>query len=197
MNALVINSSGRTDQSVSRKLVAEVVAELTARNPGLSTTHRDVSTSLPFVNDLMISGFYVPDAARTAEQQQALAFSNQLVEELKDADVLVIGAPMYNFGIPASLKTWVDLIARAGLTFSVSERGYEGLLKGKKAYVVVTSGGVEVGSAYDLATPYLRFILGFVGITDVEFISAGQLNLLGEQPLASAREAIRQLQPAV
>jgi FMN-dependent NADH-azoreductase len=142
----------------------------------------------------MIGGFYIPAEQRTPEQQQALAFSDLLVQELMAADVLVIGAPIYNFGIPASLKSWVDLIARAGLTFKFSEAGPEGLLVGKKAYLVVTSGGVEVGSPYDLATPYLRQVLGFVGITDVEVISADRLNLLGEQPIGTAREAIRQIQ---
>lgn len=197
MNALVINSSGRTELSVSRKLTAELVAELAVKHPGLHITHRDVAIGLPFVNGLMISGFYVPDEQRTPEQRQALAFSDELVEELKAADVLVIGAPIYNFSIPASLKAWVDLIARAGLTFSYSEAGPKGLLTGKKAYLVVTSGGVEVGSPYDLATPYLRQALGFMGITDVVVISADRLNLLGEQPIGVAREAIQQIHAQV
>jgi FMN-dependent NADH-azoreductase len=193
MNALVVNSSGRTEQSVSRQLVAELVARLKANHADFHVTYRDVATSLPFVNDLMIGGFYLPEAHRTAEQRQALAFSDQLVQELKSADVLIIGAPIYNFGIPAALKTWVDLIARAGLTFQYSAVGPEGLLQGKRAYLVVTSGGVAVGSPADLATPYLRQILAFVGITDVQLISADQLSLLGEQPLGAARAAIQQL----
>jgi|SRR6476661_511825 len=193
MKALVINSSGRTELSVSRKLVAELVAQLSTAHPDLHVTHRDVATSLPFVNDLMIGGFYIPDEQRSPEQQQALAFSNQLVAELQAADVLVLGVPIYNFGIPAALKSYIDLICRAGLTFSFSEAGPKGLLEGKKAYLVVTSGGVEVGSSYDLATPYLRQVLAFVGITDLEIISADRLNLLGEVPLASARQAIQQI----
>ncbi|WP_046246350.1 FMN-dependent NADH-azoreductase [Hymenobacter terrenus] len=197
MNALVVNSSGRTEQSVSRKLVAELVAELSTKHPGLQTTYRDVAIGLPFVNDLMIGGFYIPDEQRTAEQRQALIWSDELVQELQAADVLVIGVPIYNFSIPASLKAWVDLIARAGLTFKFSEAGPEGLLKGKKAYLVVTSGGLPVGSPADLATPYLRQVLAFVGITDVHIISADQLNLLGEQPVGTAREAIRQIHAVV
>ncbi|WP_210518372.1 FMN-dependent NADH-azoreductase [Hymenobacter terricola] len=193
MNALVVNSSGRTELSVSRKLTAELVHQLTLNHPSLHVTQRDVSTSLPFVNDLMIGGFYIPEARRTPEQQQALAFSNQLVAELQAADVLIIGVPIYNFGIPAALKSYVDLICRAGLTFSYSEAGPKGLLVGKKAYLVVTSGGTEVGSSYDLATPYLRQLLGFLGITDVEIIGAGQLSLLGEVPLMAARAAIQQI----
>lgn len=193
MNALVVNSSGRTEQSVSRKLTAELVAELAAKHPGLHITDRDVAAGLPFVNDLMISGFYIPAEQRTPEQTQALALSDQLVQELIATDVLVIGAPIYNFTVPAALKAWVDLICRAGLTFAVSPAGYEGLLHGKKAYVMVTSGGVPVGSAYDLTSSYLRQVLGFVGITDVTFIGAGQLAILGEQPIADAQAAIQQL----
>lgn len=193
MNALVINSSGRTDLSVSRKLTAELVAELASKHPDLQTTYRDVATSLPFVNDLMIGGFYIPVEQRTPEQAQAVAFSDQLTQELIAADVLVIGAPIYNFTVPAALKAWIDLVCRAGLTFKASPAGYEGLLHGKKAYVVVTSGGVPVGSPYDLASPYMRQVLGFIGITDVTVISAGQLNILGDQPIADAQAAIQQI----
>lgn len=193
MNALVVNSSGRTALSVSRQLVAELVAELSAKHSDLHFIYRDVAAGLPCVSDPMIAGFYLPAAQRTAEQVQALALSDLLVQELKAADVLIIGAPIYNFSIPASLKLWIDLIARAGLTFSLTEEGFKGLLHDKKAYLVVTSGGVEVGSPYDLATPYLRQILGFVGITDVDIISADQLNLLGEQPIGAAREAIQHI----
>jgi FMN-dependent NADH-azoreductase len=193
MNALVINSSGRAEQSVSRKLVAELVAELTAKHPGLQVKHRDAAAGLPFVNDTMIAGFYLPDEQRTPEQRQALAFSDELVRELQAADVLVIGAPIYNFSIPAALKAWVDLVARAGLTFRFTEAGPEGLLQNKKTYLVIASGGVEVGSPYDLASPYMRQVLGFIGITDVHIISADRLNLLGEQPIGAAQEAIRQI----
>ena len=197
MNALVVNSSGRTEQSVSRRLVAELVAELATKHPDLHTTARDVATDLPFVNDAMIAGFYIPAEQRTPEQVQAVAFSDLLTQELIAADVLVIGAPIYNFTIPASLKAWIDLVCRAGLTFKVSPAGYEGLLHGKKAYVVVTSGGVPVGSPYDLNSSYMRQVLGFLGITDVTIIGAGQLSVLGEQkPLADARTAIRALHAA-
>lgn len=179
--------------SVSRQLVAELVTELGTKHPGLHVSYRDVAAGLPFVDDLMIGGFYVPAAQRTDEQVRALAFSDLLVEELKAADIVIIGAPIYNFSIPASLKAWVDLVARAGLTFSYSAAGPEGLLHHKKVYLVVTSGGVEVGSPYDLSTPYMRQMMGFLGLTDVEIISAGQLNLLGEQPIGVAREAIQQI----
>lgn len=197
MNALVVNSSGRTEYSVSRQLVAELMTELEIKHPDLHVHYRDVAAGMPYVNDLMIAGFYTPVDARSADQTQALAFSDLLVQELKAADMLIIGAPIYNFSIPAALKAWIDLIARAGLTFSFSADGPMGLLHDKKAYLVVASGGVEVGSPYDMATPYLRQVLGFVGITDVEIISADQLNLLGEQPIGSAREAIQRIHAIV
>jgi len=109
-----------------------------------------------------------------------LAHSDELIAELEAADTIVIGVPVYNFAIPAALKAWVDQIARARRTFRYTETGPEGLLKGKKAYLVVASGGVPVGSDYDFATGYLRHVLGFVGITDVTVIEAGQQMMDGE-----------------
>lgn len=194
MNVLVVNSSGRTGQhSVTRQLIDELVEQLGSHHAGLNVIYRDAAAGLPFVNDLMIGGLYIPEDQRTTEQRQALAFSDELVQELKSADVLILGSPIYNFGIPAAMKAYIDLIARAGLTFKFSEAGPEGLLKGKKAYVITASGGTEVGSPYDMATPYLRAVLGFVGITDVEVIGADRLNLIGDGQVSLAREAIQKI----
>ncbi|RAK65212.1 FMN-dependent NADH-azoreductase [Hymenobacter edaphi] len=196
MNALVINSSGRTEQSVSRKLVAELVAELLVLYPKLHVNYRDVARGIPLVDDQMIEGFFTPDEYRTPELRQALAVSDELVDELRAADVLIIGAPVYNLSIPACLKAWLDLVVRMGLTFTHSSAGYEGLLTTRKAYLVVTSGSVAVGTPWDFATPYLRTILGFMGIVDVEIISATQLIVLSEAPISEAREAIHHLATA-
>ncbi|PJJ60582.1 FMN-dependent NADH-azoreductase [Hymenobacter chitinivorans] len=193
MHVLVVNSSGRTALSVSRQLVAELVTELVAQQPASRITYRDVAAGLPFVDEVMISGLYIAPDEQTAEQRQALRLSDQLVAEVQAADVLVIGVPIYNFSIPAALKAWIDQIVRAGLTFAFLESGYAGLLHGKKVYLVVASGAVEVGSSLDFATPYLQGLLAFIGLTDVEVISAAQLSLLGEQPIGAAREAIRQV----
>jgi len=194
MKALIINSSGRTEQSVSRKLVAELVWHLVRTTPNLAVTYRDVATGLPFVNEETITGFFTPAQLRTPAQKEALALSDRLVAEVQAADVLVFGVPIYNFGVPASLKAYIDLICRAGLTFRFTEAGVpEGLLQGKKAYLVVASGSVEVGSLYDFATPHLRLILGFLGITDIDIIHADQLATLGDASLASARHAIQAL----
>ncbi len=119
--------------------------------------------------------------------------SDSLVAELKDADVLVIGVPIYNFNVPASLKAWIDMIARARLTFRYTENGPEGLLQGKKAYLVVATGGVPVGSPVDFATPYLKHALGFIGITDVEIIAADRLNSQADEAMDSARARIAEL----
>ena len=112
---------------------------------------------------------------------------------MRRTDVIVIGAPVYNFSIPASLKAWIDMIARARLTFRYTDSGPEGLLKGKKAYVVVATGGVPVGSPVDFATPYLRHALAFVGITDVEVIAADRLNSQREESMDAARARIAEL----
>ena len=194
MQILVINSSGRGSVSVSRQLVAVLTDKLTATQPGAQVVYRDVAAGLPLVNDLAVSGLYIRDADRTPAQRESLQLSDTLVAELQGSDTVVVGMPIYNFGLPASLKAYVDLICRAGLTFSFTETGPVGLLTPKKVYVVVTSGGTEVGSAYDFATPHLRAILGFLGLTDVEFIPADQFMLHGEAPVTRAHAAIHELQ---
>jgi FMN-dependent NADH-azoreductase len=148
---------------------------------------------MPFVNEAWISANFTAEEERSEEQRATLNFSDKLVEELQAADVLVIGSPIYNFGIPASLKAWVDMIARARKTFRYTENGPEGLLEGKKAYVVIASGGVAVDSPVDFATPFLRQALRFVGITDVEVIAADQLGINAEESIDSARAQIADL----
>ncbi len=190
-NILRIDSSGRHDGSVSRQLTARLVERLAQQNPIARVVTRDLTQSaLPFVNDTMISGFYIPDGERTPEQRAELAFSNGLVEELRAADTIVIGVPIYNFGVPAILKAYIDLIARAGLTFTYTENGPVGLLHGQKAYLVVTSGGVPVGSEMDFATGHLRQVLGFIGITDVEIVAADSLMAAGEEKIHAAEAQI-------
>jgi FMN-dependent NADH-azoreductase len=134
---------------------------------------------------------------RSAAQRAALAESDALVAELAAADLLVIGVPIYNFGVPAALKAWVDMVARARLTFRYTENGPEGLLRGKRAYLVVASGGTAVGSEIDFATGYLRHVLGFLGIEDVQIIAADRGSLRGERDAVDAALGqIAQLLPA-
>jgi FMN-dependent NADH-azoreductase len=118
-----------------------------------------------------VTGTFTPADARSDAQNEALSFSDTLVAEVIAADTIVIGTPIYNFGAPAVLKAWIDQIARAGVTFQYTENGPEGLLEGKKVIIAVASGGTQIGSDYDFASPYLKFALGFLGITDVTVLS--------------------------
>lgn len=193
MKVLEISASGRRHDSSSRMLTAELIAALESHNDTFEVARRDLATNVPFVNDAWITANFTPEEARNTEHRDTLAYSDALVSELRDADVIVMGVPIYNFSIPAVLKAWIDMIARARLTFRYTENGPVGLLQDKKAYVVVASGGVAVGSDYDFATPYLRHALAFIGITDVEFIAAEQLNSKRDESLDAARVRIADL----
>lgn len=190
---LEISASGRRSDSVSRQLTGELIAALTKERPDVTVTQRDLADGVELVDETWIAANFTDESDRTAAQRERLAVSDALVNELKLADTVVIGAPIYNFGVPAALKAWVDLIARARLTFRYTENGPEGLLQGKKAYVVIASGGVPVDSAVDFATPYLRQALSFVGITDVEIIAADQLNGDAAASIDAARTRIAEL----
>ena len=190
LQILEISASGRGSDSVSRMLTQEVIDALEAKNGGIELTRRDLNTGIALVDEDWINANFTADEDRTVEQRAKLGESDALVAELQHADIIVIGAPIYNFGVPASLKAWVDMIARARLTFRYTDQGPEGLLKGKKAYVVVASGGVPIDSPVDFATPYLRQALKFIGITDVEIIAAGRLNQNTDESIAAARVGI-------
>ena len=187
---LVLNSSASGADSVSRQLVQSTVSRLRSQNPGLHVVARDLDTApVPHLNAETTAAVRA-GINGTPAQRDALALSNALVEELKAADTIVIGAPMYNFGIPSTLKSWFDYVLRAGITFSYSEAGPEGLLKNKRAIVVESRGGLySSGPAQvmDSQEPHLRTMLGFAGITDVTFIRAEKL---GYGPEAR-EEAIR------
>jgi FMN-dependent NADH-azoreductase len=192
-NVLIVNSSARNEGSVSRELVQELVANLEASRGPLSVTHRDLAKGIDFVSQAWIAANFTDDADRDENQRRELANSDLLVQEVMDAQILILGVPVYNFGIPAALKAWIDMIARARKTFRYTSNGPEGLLTGKKAYLVVATGGVPVDSPVDFATPYLRHALKFIGITDVEVISAEQINSRGVAATEGAREQISNL----
>jgi len=187
---LKINSSGRNSESYSRKLVDRLVAKLSAKNTDVKVTERDTSAGIDFVDERWITSSFTPADARTADQEKHLTLSNELVDELIAADTLVIGVAMYNFAIPASLKAWLDQVVRPGRTFHYSDTGPQGLLTDKKVYVVLATGGTEAGGEMDYASGYLRHILGFMGITDVEIIAADQLMMGDEAKLAKVHELI-------
>ncbi|MGF1717484.1 FMN-dependent NADH-azoreductase [Photobacterium chitinilyticum] len=167
-NVLVLKSSILGDYSQSNSLIEHLVASWEAQTS--SVIERDLAANpLPVLDGEIAGGLRGGDNL-TARQVETLALSDQLIEEVKASDTLVIAAPMYNFTIPTQLKNWFDLIARAGVTFSYTETGPVGLLTGKKVVVVTTRGGIHKDGATDLMVPYLKTILGFVGLTDVEFV---------------------------
>ncbi|WP_293778247.1 FMN-dependent NADH-azoreductase [uncultured Oxalicibacterium sp.] len=173
---LLINSSVRQNDSVSRKVTAEFVQKWQAREPGVVVTERDVAAQpLPHLTEQTLGAFFTPAEQRTPEQADIAKLSETLVQELFDADVIVIGAPMYNFSITSGLKAWIDHVARAGVTFKYGESGPVGLLQGKKVYVFTAAGGVySAGPAQsmDFLGTYLRTVLGFIGLTDITFVSS-------------------------
>ncbi|MBS8226426.1 FMN-dependent NADH-azoreductase [Vannielia litorea] len=185
---LALNSSALGDASVSRQLVQSTLDVLTRAEPDAEVIHRDIGAApLPhFVADNA-----VPEPA-SAEQKAVRARTEALIDELKAADTLVIGAPMYNFGIPSTLKAWFDHVLRAGETFRYTEAGPEGLLKGKRAIALITRGGQYSegpGTAFDAQEPHLRTLLGFIGITDITVIRAENLAMGPEPREASIAEA--------
>ncbi len=193
LRVLRVDASARLEGSFTRQLADLMLRELDERVPGLSVSRRDVSAGLPFVDAAWIGANLTEPDARDAAHRQALAKSDELVAEVMAADVLLIATPIYNFSVPASLKAWIDQVARARLTFRYTENGPQGLLADKKAYVLATSGGTEVGSAIDFATPWLKFVLGFLGITEVEVIAADRVMLRGDAAREDAAERIAQL----
>jgi FMN-dependent NADH-azoreductase len=191
LRVLQVNASGRYDGSVTRELSARFVDVLRGRVADLRVHARDVATGLPFIDADWIGANFTPPGQRSEAQQQVLAQSNALVQELADADILVIATPVYNFSIPASLKAWIDLVARAGLTFRYTENGPVGLLTGKKAYMVLASGGTPIGSDIDFASGYLRHVLGFIGIDAVSVIAAERLVQQAGDAVDTAEQQIR------
>lgn len=190
LTILRIDSSARHDGSVSRNL-ADLYMNRLAESRPVQVQTRDVSDGLPLINQDWIAATFTPEPDRTADHRAALAESDRLVEELEASELIVISTPIYNFGIPASLKLWVDQVARAGRTFRYTENGPVGLLSDKKAVILVASGGTEVGSNIDFATPYLRHFLGFLGISDVEVIAADQLMRGGPDKVEQTKQEIR------
>ena len=189
MKVLKIDSSARRDGSVSRSLTSRFVDRLSARVE-IELTQRDVSTGLPFVDGDWVGANFTAADQRTLEQRQKLSVSDSLIDEVESADLLVLGMPIYNFGIPASLKAWVDQICRAGVTFKYTPDGPVGLLTGKRAVILVASGGTQMGSDIDFATPYIRQAMKFIGIEDVTFMAADSLSRDMDEKIESVHLAI-------
>jgi len=199
MNILQINSSARAQASLSTRLANELVARLQASLPqpgSAKVTVRDLGrTPHPELNESALQALFTPTEQRTPEQAARVALDDALIAELQAADVVVLGVPMYNFGVPAALKNWIDAISRAKVTFQYTAHGPEGLLKGKKVYVALTRGGQYRNTPADTQVPYLKTTLSFLGMTDLQFVYAEGLAMgpdAEEQGLASARSQIEE-----
>jgi FMN-dependent NADH-azoreductase len=176
-NILVINSSVRTTGSISRKLTGDVVDHFLRRHDGANVEYIDVGQiPFPYINDSWVTANLTPPDKRTPGQVEKLRTSDTLIAQLKKADIIVIGSPMYNFTVPATLKNYVDLICRAGHTFNYTETGPVGLLKGKRAVICVSSAGVPIGSPMDFVSGWLSQICGFIGIEDRSIISLSEID---------------------
>lgn len=193
MNILRIDSTIKPrEASVSAGLADKVIDRLTAAHPGATLTTRDVTT-VPAIDGNWLGAVFTPADQRDTEQTVIAGYADDLLNEVRAADTLVIATPIYNFAIPAQLKNWLDQLARKGETFRYTEAGPEGLLKGKRAIIALSSDGTELGSDIDFASGYLRHMLGFFGITDVEFVAADRMAFGAEETLARAHDAVEKL----
>ncbi|MDO9199641.1 FMN-dependent NADH-azoreductase [Rhodoferax sp.] len=173
MNILQINASARRDGANSTRVANSVVARLQAGHPGATVTLRDLAvTPQPTLDEAALGALFTPADKRSPEQAARVALDDALIAEIQAHDTIVLGVPMYNFGVPVQLKSWIDAIARVGVTFRYTATGPEGLLKGKKVYVALARGGLYRDTANDSQVPYLKSVLGFLGLTDVTFIYA-------------------------
>ena len=186
---LRIDGSARVQGSITRKLADQVIDQIA---PAKVIT-RDLAKGLPLITEAWVNANFTPADQRTDAQRAELATSDKLIAELNAADTVVIGLPIYNFSVPAAMKAWIDQVARAGVTFKYSAEGPVGLLEGKRAIVLVASGGTKSGSDIDYATDYMRHVLGFIGIKDVEVIAADQMAMNPEETLKSAEDAVAAL----
>ena len=178
---LIIESSARQQDSVSRQLTQTFINQWKAAHPKDEISVRDLAVnSVPHLDINLLGGWMKPAEQRSDVEQLSLERSNQLTDELLAADVLVMAAPMYNFAIPSTLKAWLDHVLRAGVTFKYTDTGPQGLLSGKRAYVLTARGGIYAGSTADHQEPYLRQVMAFIGIHDVTFIHAEGMNLGGD-----------------
>ena len=195
MTLLQINASIFSNHGQSTRLADEFVAAWRASNPGAKVIVRNLAEeTVPHLDAERFGAFLAKPGERSVEQQAVVEYSDALIDELKRADVLVLGLPMYNFGVPSTLKAYIDHIARAGATFKYTDKGPVGLLTGKKAYVFATRGGLYAGTPLDTQTTYVRDMLRFLGIDDVEFVYAEGLAIGAERKAAALSQAQRAIE---
>ncbi len=194
MNILQINASARREGANSTRVANDIVTALQAKHSDANLTVRDLAvTPHPVIDEATLGALFTPADKRTPEQNARVALDDALIAELKAHDVIVLGVPMYNFGVPVQLKSWIDAVARAGVTFRYTANGPEGLVTGKKVYVALARGGKYRGTESDTQVPYLKAVLGFLGMTDVHFVYAEGLAMgpeAAEQGFAQAQKDI-------
>ena len=192
MKIYQIDSSARKKGSTSRSLAKKLIKKI--KKPGDKVIYRDLDDEMVFVSGLTESGMKIAKKDQTKEHKKMFKLSDTLVRELKESDIIIISAPIYNYGPPATLKAWSDLAARVGETFRFKPNGRrEGLLKNKRAYLVITSGGTKLNSKEDFLTPWLIHVLNFFGIKKINIIAADQMALDYEKSIKDAEEQIEKI----
>lgn len=198
MNILQINTSAKSNGSDSSRLAGQIVAGLQARNPGSQVIVRDLASHpVAALDEAALGAIFTPAEQRTPEQAARVAIDDALIAEVQATDALVLAVPMYNFGISTQLKNWIDAIARARVTFRYTENGVEGLLKGKSVYVALTRGGLYRDTPQDTQVPYLKTVLAFLGMTDVQFFYAEGLNMGAEFAATALAQAEQEIEAAL
>ncbi|MBD3658104.1 MULTISPECIES: FMN-dependent NADH-azoreductase [Marinobacter] len=193
-NILVITTSIFGEDGQSSQLINQALDQLATANPEARVTIRNLASNpVPHLSGERFGAFLSAADNRTAEQQAVIDFSDQLIEELRTADAVILGVPMYNFGIPSGLKAYFDHIARAGVTFRYTENGPEGLLADRPVYIIATRGGIYAGTELDTQTPYLRTFLGFLGLQDLNFVYAEGLNMGDDSQQKALQKAAGQI----
>ena len=192
MKIYQIDSSARKEGSTSRALAKKVLEKI--KKNGDEVIYRDLNDEMVFVSGLTESGMNINEKDQTEDHKKMFKLSDQLVKELKESDIIIISTPIYNYGPPATLKAWSDLAARVGETFRFKPNGRrEGLLKNKRAFLVITSGGTKLNSKEDFLTPWLKFILNFFGIEKIDIICADQMALDYEKSIKDAEQQINNI----
>ena len=192
MKIYQIDSSARKKGSTSRSLAKKLLKKI--KKPGDKVIYRDLDDEMVFVSGLTESGMKIAKKDQTKEHKKMFKLSDTLVRELKESDIIIISAPIYNYGPPATLKAWSDLAARVGETFRFKPNGRrEGLLRNKRAYLVITSGGTKLNSKEDFLTPWLKFIFNFFGIKKIDVVSADQMALNYKKSIKDAEDQIKNL----
>lgn len=197
MKILQINTAARSEGANSSKLADAISSRLKVKHPEAVLEVRDLAANPhPVLDEAALGALFTPPDQRTPEQAARVALDDALIAQTQSADVIILGVPMYNFGVPVQLKTWIDAIARAGVTFRYTENGPEGLIKGKKVYLALARGGIYRDTPNDSQVPYLKTVLGFLGMTDIECVYAEGLAMGEEgavQAFASAEAQLDEL----